>query len=65
MLAAIERHPDGVAGRRGHAFQKQLFDHGLHLKTTGDAAIIAPPLIAERAHIDSIVGILRTALAGA
>ena len=65
MLAAIELQSDDVAGKRGHAFQKQLFDHGLHLKTTGDSAIIAPPLIAERAHIDTIVEILRTVLAGA
>ncbi|HEY5309354.1 MAG TPA: aminotransferase class III-fold pyridoxal phosphate-dependent enzyme, partial [Casimicrobiaceae bacterium] len=65
MLAAIELHSNGVAGRRGHKFQKDLFDRGLNLKTTGDAAIIAPPLIAEKAHVDSIVGILRTTLAGA
>jgi len=44
-------------------FQKRLFDNGLHLKTTGDSAIIAPPLIAEPAHIDTIVGILRSTLA--
>ena len=62
MLAAIELHSDGVAGRRGHAFQKKLFDDGLNLKTTGDAAIIAPPLIAERAHVDTIVEILRSTL---
>jgi beta-alanine--pyruvate transaminase len=31
----------------------------LHLKATGEAAIIAPPLIAERSHIDTIVEILR------
>jgi len=65
MLAAIELHSDGVAGRRGHAFQKDLFDHGLNLKTTGDSAIIAPPLIAERAHVDTIVEILRARLARA
>ena len=35
-----------------HAFQKKLFDNGLHLKATGDSAIVAPPLIAERAHVD-------------
>ena len=63
MLAAIELKSDGVPGRRGHAFQKALFDHGLNLKTTGDSAIIAPPLIAEKAHVDSIVGILRATLA--
>jgi len=63
MLAAIELQPDGAAGRRGHAFQKKLFDGGLNLKTTGDAAIVAPPLIAERAHVDTIVEILRATLA--
>ena len=42
--------------------QKKLFDNGLHLKATGDAAIIAPPLIAERQHVDTIVDILRRTL---
>jgi beta-alanine--pyruvate transaminase len=63
MMAAIEVHADAVPGRRGHAFQKRLFDHGLHLKTTGDAAIIAPPLIATRDHVDQIAAILRRTLA--
>jgi beta-alanine--pyruvate transaminase len=62
MIGAIEVHADGAAGKRGHALQKKLFDNGLHLKATGDAAIVAPPLIAERAHIDSIVEILRRTL---
>jgi len=44
-------------------FQKKLFDNGLHLKTTGDSAILAPPLIAEKAHIDMIQDILRKTLA--
>jgi beta-alanine--pyruvate transaminase len=42
--------------------QKRLFDNGLHLKATGDAAIVAPPLIAERSHVDTIVDILRRTL---
>ncbi len=63
MLAAIELQSDGVPGRRGHVFQKKLFDNGLNLKTTGDSAIVAPPLIAERAHVDTIVEILRSTLA--
>ena len=62
MMAGIDVHPDGVPGRRGHAFQKKLFDSGLHLKATGDCAIIAPPLIAEKKHIDTIVDILRKTL---
>ncbi len=63
MLAAIEVHPAGAPGMRGHLLQKKLFDNGLHLKTTGDSAIIAPPLIAERGHIDMIVDCLRKTLA--
>ena len=33
------------------------------LKTTGDSAIIAPPLIADKSHVDVIADILRKALA--
>ena len=36
MFAAIDVHSDGAPGRRGHVFQKKLFDNGLNLKTTGD-----------------------------
>src|SRR5438876_5049154 len=63
MIAAIEVHPAGAPGARGHLLQKKLFDNGLHLKTTGDSAILAPPLIAERSHIDMIVDCLRKTLA--
>ena len=63
MLGAIDVAVDAVPGRRGHLFQKKLFDNGLHLKTTGDAAIVAPPLVAEKSHIDMIVDILRRTLA--
>jgi len=63
MFGTIDLALDGAPGRRGHAFQKKLFDNGLHLKATGDSALIAPPLIAEKAHIDSIADILRKTLA--
>ena len=63
LFAAIEVHPAGAPGARGHLLQKKLFDNGLHLKTTGDSAILAPPLIAERSHIDMIVDCLRKTLA--
>jgi beta-alanine--pyruvate transaminase len=62
MLAAIDLRADGAPGRRGQAFQKRLFANGLNLKTTGDAAIIAPPLIAERSHVDFIADVLRKTL---
>jgi beta-alanine--pyruvate transaminase len=62
LLAGIDVASDGTPGRRGHALQKKLFDNGLHLKATGDCVIVAPPFIAERAHIDAIVDILRKTL---
>ena len=62
LLAGVDVPSDGTPGRRGHTLQKKLFDHGLHLKATGDCVIVAPPLIAERAHIDAIVDILRKTL---
>ena len=63
MFAALDVASDSVPGRRGHAFQKKLFDNGLHLKATGDTALVAPPLIAEKQHVDSIADILRKTLA--
>jgi beta-alanine--pyruvate transaminase len=62
MLAAFDVASDGVPGHRGHVLQKKLFDNGLNLKTTGDCALLAPPLIAEREHVDIIVDILRKTL---
>jgi beta-alanine--pyruvate transaminase len=62
LMAAIEVASDGVPGRRGHRLQKRLFDGGLHLKTTGDSAIVAPPLVAERSHVDEIRDKLRRTL---
>ena len=62
MLAAIEFAPDTTPGARGYALQKRLFDAGLHLKATGDCVIVAPPLIAERAHVDVLVQIVRDTL---
>ncbi|MGE0808917.1 MAG: aspartate aminotransferase family protein [Burkholderiaceae bacterium] len=65
MLAAIDVAPDKSPGARGHEVQKRLYDAGLHLKNTGDSLLIAPPFIAERAHIDEIVGKLRGVLSKA
>jgi beta-alanine--pyruvate transaminase len=63
MFAAFDLQSDAVPGRRGHVLQKKLFDNGLNLKTTGDCALVAPPLIAERQHVDTIVDILRKTVA--
>lgn len=63
MLAGIEIKPGKAAGVRGNELQAKLFDRGLHVKTTGDVAIIAPAFIASRADIDLMGSILRDAIA--
>jgi beta-alanine--pyruvate transaminase len=42
--------------------RKKLFWNGLPIKFTGDAAIIAPPLVAVKDRIDEIVRIPRATL---
>ncbi len=63
MMAAVEVHPDAKgAGLRGNELQKELFWNGCHVKWTGDNAIIAPALIAEKSHIDTIIDCVRKTL---
>lgn len=62
LLAGLELVSDGATGRRGTAVQKQLFWNGMHAKFTGDTAILAPPFIATKAHIDEMIGKLRDTL---
>ncbi len=62
MLAGVDLAPDGKPGARGHLVQKRLFDAGLHLKTTGDAAIVAPAFVMEAGQIDRLVTTMRDVL---
>jgi beta-alanine--pyruvate transaminase len=64
LLAGIEIKPGKAPGVRGAELQAKLFDRGLHVKTTGDVAIMAPAFIASRADIDQMAAILREAIAG-
>jgi beta-alanine--pyruvate transaminase len=64
LLAGIDLAPlDGKPGARGYDATKRLFNAGMHIKFTGDAGIVAPPLVAEKRHIDEIVARLRDVLA--
>ena len=62
LMACVEVDNDGVPGRRGPKLQKQMFWEGLHVKWTGDNAIIAPSLISTRADVDEIVDKARKVL---
>lgn len=59
LLAGFDLAMDAKPGKRGYQAQKDLFEAGLHIKMTGDSGIVAPPLIAEREHVDRICEILR------
>jgi len=62
LLAGIDLKSGARPGQRGIQMQKQLFWNGLHVKFTGDSAVIAPPLIAEKDHVDAICATFRATL---
>jgi len=63
LLAGFDLAPmDGKPGKRGYDATKKLFAAGMHIKFTGDAGIIAPSFIAERQHVDEMIGTLRKVL---
>lgn len=62
MLASFDVSPEGGGGTRGLEVQKRLYAAGLHVKMTGDSGIVAPPLVAEKEHIDEVCRILREVL---
>jgi beta-alanine--pyruvate transaminase len=59
MIAGVELKSDGAPGRRGQLLQKRLFDAGLHLKSTGDTAIVSPPFIFTPEQVAQTVQILK------
>jgi beta-alanine--pyruvate transaminase len=63
LLAGIEIKAGKAPGVRGNELQAKLYDRGLHVKTTGDVAIMAPAFIASRADIDQMADMLREAIA--
>jgi len=41
---------------------RKLFDRDLHIKTTGNAALLSPPFISSKENLDFMVQILRDML---
>ncbi len=63
LLGAVDVAADSAGpGVRGGDLQVKLFEKGLHVKLTGDCALIAPPFIVEKSQIDDLCGILREVL---
>jgi len=63
LMAAVDLRPGKIPGARGNELQKRMFWNGVHVKWTGDTAIFAPPLVAEKAHVDEILEKFRKTLA--
>jgi len=63
LIAGFDVAAGDAPGQRGTQLQKDLFWSGLHVKFTGDTGIVAPPFIAEKEHIDQIIGLIREKLA--
>jgi beta-alanine--pyruvate transaminase len=61
MLAGVDIDPN-IIGMNGYELQKNLFDRGLHLKTTGNSALLSPPFVSSRENLDFMVDTLRDTL---
>ncbi len=62
LIAGIDITPGERPGARGAELQKRLFANGLHIKFTGDTAVVAPPLVSDETHFDQIAAILRATI---
>ena len=59
LVAGIELDPrEGAPGARAFDVFKDCFEKGLLIRVTGDIIALSPPLIVEKAEIDTIVSIL-------
>ena len=65
LMGAVELAPiPGKPGERAYEAMTRCFhDHEMMLRVAGEVIALSPPLIAERKHIDEIVGKLRAVLA--
>ena len=63
LAAGIDLEPrPGVPGARGFEAALCAFELGMWLRTSGDTLAIAPPLVAERAHIERMFETVRKVL---
>src|SRR3546814_6724803 len=66
LVAGIELGSrKGAVGARAYDVFVDCFEKGLLIRVTGDIIALSPPLIVERAQIDTMVSALRDALARA
>jgi beta-alanine--pyruvate transaminase len=62
MAAAVDFETQGAPGAYGMAAAEKLYNAGLHVRFSGDCAMLTPSLICETAHVDQIVETIRSVL---
>ena len=63
FVGAVELEPiPGAPGKRGFDTFVEAFNHGMLVRVTGDIIAMSPPLIAEKPHLDEIIGIFEKVL---
>ena len=66
LLAAVELEPvTGEPGKRSQQAHLDCLDRGVLVRSTGDQVVLSPPLIIEKAQIDTLVGTLADVLRAA
>ncbi len=58
LLAGIDLEPDAAPGVRGARAIQRFFDAGLVVRVTGDTLILAPVLVAEPEHLETLFEIV-------
>ncbi len=59
LIGAVELEPmAGEPTKRAFAAFVECFEKGVLIRTTGDIIAMSPPLIVEKAHIDTLIGTL-------
>ena len=61
LLAGVDIDPASV-GMNGYELQKKLFNAGLHVKTTGNCAVLSPPFVSTTDQIDGMIATMREVL---
>ncbi|MFW5679954.1 MAG: aspartate aminotransferase family protein [Pseudomonadota bacterium] len=63
LIGAIELEPiPGEPTKRAFKAFLDCFERGVMIRTTGDIIALSPPLIAEKSHIDELIGTLADVL---
>ncbi len=63
LVGGVQLAPsEAGAGKRGYQVFEQCYQDGLMVRVTGDTIAMSPPLIVEKAHIDSLVERLADAI---